>query len=126
MDFIKAHPGWYARMSIRRAVYLWTGFWSLERSYLSEEPMDPANILLSLAALTAALIGMRRLGRLDRTLLIPFLLAMTFFPLVYYFTHPEVYYMRPLDPFIVVCAAYGVTPWLGAKREIASQEPVVV
>jgi len=110
LDFIKAHPRWYAVMILRRVIYLWTGFWSLERTYLLEEPMDPENISLSVAALTLALIGMRRLWRQDPPLIVPFLLLMAFFPLTYYFTHPEVYYMRPLDPFIVVLAAYGATP----------------
>ena len=110
LDFIKAHPRWYAVMTLRRVIYLWTGFWSLERSYLLEEPMDPENILLSVAALALALIGMRRLWRQDPPLIVPFLLLMAFFPLTYYLTHPEVYYMRPLDPFIVVLAAYGATP----------------
>jgi 4-amino-4-deoxy-L-arabinose transferase-like glycosyltransferase len=110
LGFIEAHPGWYAVMTLRRAIYLWTGFWSLERSYLAEEPMDPANILLSLAALTVALIGMRRLWRQDRAQVVPFLLVMAFFPLTYCLTHPEVYYMRPIDPLIVVLAAYGITP----------------
>ncbi len=122
LDFIRAHPRWYAGMTLRRAIYLWTGFWSLERSYLSEEPMDPENILLSFAALTLAIIGMRRLWREDPALVVPFLLLMAFFPLTYYFTHPEVYYMRPIDPFIVVFAAYAVTPRLRVKTQIADQE----
>jgi len=122
LDFIKAHPRWYAVMTQRRAIYLWTGFWSLERPYLLEEPMDLENILLSVAALTLALIGMRRLWREDAALVVPFLLLIAFFPLTYYFTHPEVYYMRPIDPFIVVFAAYGVTPRPRAKTQIAYQE----
>ena len=84
--------------------------------------MDPENILLSVAALTLALIGMRRLWREDAALVVPFLLLIAFFPLTYYFTHPEVYYMRPIDPFIVVFAAYGVTPRPRAKTQIAYQE----
>jgi len=89
---------------------------------LSEEPMDPENILLSLAALTLALIGIRRLWREEPALVLPFLLLMAFFPLTYYFTHPEVYYMRPIDPFIVVFAAYGVTPRPRAKTGIANED----
>jgi hypothetical protein len=122
LDFIKAHPRWYAVMTLRRAIYLWTGFWSLERSYLSEEPMDPENIVLSVASLTLALIGMWRLWREDPALVAPFVLLMAFFPLTYYFTHPEVYYMRPIDPFIVVFAAYAVTPRPRVKKQIANQE----
>ncbi len=46
MDYIKAHPAWYAKMTVRRFVYLWTGYWSLSRAYLKEEPLDPPNIFV--------------------------------------------------------------------------------
>ncbi len=42
--YIHDHPGWFAWMSLRRAVYIWTGYWSFNRDYLALEPMDPANI----------------------------------------------------------------------------------
>jgi len=29
-DFISGHPVWFARQTVRRIVYLWTGYWSLE------------------------------------------------------------------------------------------------
>ncbi len=45
--YISAHPGWYLWMSARRAVYLWTGYWSFDRTYLAEEPLDPPNIVLA-------------------------------------------------------------------------------
>jgi hypothetical protein len=38
-----------------------------------------------------------------------------FFPLVYYFSHPETYYFRPVDPLIVVLAAYFVTERFGRQ-----------
>ena len=30
ITFIKAHPGWYASTSLRRAFFMWSGYWSLE------------------------------------------------------------------------------------------------
>jgi 4-amino-4-deoxy-L-arabinose transferase-like glycosyltransferase len=39
--YIKEHPGWYAGMCARRAVYLWTGYWSFDKRYLAVEPTDP-------------------------------------------------------------------------------------
>src|SRR5262249_20795168 len=63
IDFIGAHPGWFAWASGRRFVYLWTGYWSFDRAYLEEEPLDPANIAVSTAMLVLALIGLRRAFR---------------------------------------------------------------
>lgn len=111
LAFIEAHKEWYVAMTMRRAVYLWTGFWSLRRSYLSEEPMDPPNIVLNLALLGFAFAGLRRLWRENVTAMLPYLLVFLFFPIVYCLTHPEVYYMRPVDPFLVVLAAGAVAMW---------------
>jgi hypothetical protein len=44
----------------------------------------------------------------------PYLLVLFSFPLIYYFTSPEVYYRRPIDPIMVVLAVYGV---IGSEKE---------
>lgn len=115
--YISAHKGWYAGMILRRALYLWTGFWSFRRQYLSEEPLDPPNILLNVVLLTLAIAGVRRLLRENSALVIPYLIAVFFFPLVYCLTHPEVYYMRPLDPLLVVLAAGAVAQRMHRRAE---------
>jgi len=38
--YIQGHPRWYAWMCVRRAVYLWTGYWSFDSRYLAMEPTD--------------------------------------------------------------------------------------
>jgi len=48
-----------------------------------------------------------------------FAIVLFFFPLTYYFSHPETYYFRPVDPLIVVLAALAVA---GRPRHMA---PVV-
>jgi hypothetical protein len=42
---------------------------------------------------------------------------LAFFPLAYYFSHPETYYFRPVDPLIVVLAAVFI---VGRKPELAT------
>ena len=39
-----------------------------------------------------------------------------FFPLIYYWTHPEDYYRRPIDPQYVVLATFAVTSWIGERN----------
>jgi hypothetical protein len=119
--YIGAHKAWYARMVVRRALYLWTGFWSLSRAYLSEEPLDPPNILVNLTVLTLVTVGMRRLWREKAALVIPYLIVFLFFPMVYCLTHPEVYYMRPIEPLLVVLAAGGVAT--RRRRPATENEP---
>jgi hypothetical protein len=52
--------------------------------------------------------GLRRVWQRDRSLGVRFAIVLLFFPLTYYFSHPETYYFRPVDPLIVVLAAVAV------------------
>jgi len=108
MDYIREHPGWYAWMTARRIVYMWTGYWSFEREYLKDEPLDPPNILVDTTFSVLAFLGLRRVFQRDHALGVRFAIVLFFFPLAYYFSHPETYYFRPVDPLIVVLAAVAV------------------
>jgi hypothetical protein len=121
--FIRSHPGWYAWMTLRRVVYLWTGYWSLSPAYLAEEPLDPPNIFVATAMSVLALTGLWRLFRRDSGLAVRFAIVLAFFPLTYYFSHPETYYFRPLDPLLVVLAAYAC---VGRRVENDSEQAPVV
>lgn len=109
--FIKEQPGWYVWTSFRRAVFLWTGYWSLAPWYLKQEPLDPPNILLCTTLSVLAIIGLRNAFRKDVGIAMPYALVLFSFPLAYYITSPEVYYRRPIDPMFVVLAVYAIAAW---------------
>jgi 4-amino-4-deoxy-L-arabinose transferase-like glycosyltransferase len=126
-DFVRSHPAWFVWMTGRRILYMWTGYWSFERDYLKDEPLDPPNIFVNTTLTILGLLGLRRVFRRDRALGIRFAIVLFFFPLAYYFTHCETYYFRPVDPLIVVLAAVTVagaarseTGLPGSAREAAS------
>lgn len=106
--YIRAHPGWYAWMTVRRVVYMWTGYWSFSREYLKDEPLDPPNIFVDTTMTILGLLGLWRVFRVDSSMGVRFAIVLLFFPLPYYFTHPETYYFRPVDPIIVVLAAVAI------------------
>jgi len=108
--FIRAHPGWYVWTSFRRAFFMWTGYWSLDRAYLEQEPLDPPNILFCSAFTVLALLGLRRACKQDFGRALPYLLLLVSLPVLYYVSVPEVYYRRPLDPFLVILAVAGLMP----------------
>jgi hypothetical protein len=112
-QYIRSHPAQYLFRVLRRVVYIWTGFWSFDRAYLAEEPLDVPNIFLSTTMTVLALAGLRRVYRANAGLAARFAIVFVFFPLTYYFSHPETYYFRPVDPLIVVLAAYFVTDGIG-------------
>jgi 4-amino-4-deoxy-L-arabinose transferase-like glycosyltransferase len=125
-DYIRTHPRWFAWMTLRRVIYMWTGYWSLDRIYLKDEPLDPPNILLNTTLTILGLIGLRRIYKRDSALGTRFAIVLLFFPLTYYISHPETYYFRPVDPLIVVLAAVAIagTKELQSRRVAASPDGV--
>lgn len=107
-QFIEDHPASFARRSIRRFVYVWTGYWSFDRRYLQEENFDPEDIPFRTALTLIALIGIWRAFRRDPATATPFLLMLVIFPLAYYVTHPEIGYRTPIDPEILILGCYGL------------------
>src|SRR5580658_5806631 len=67
-DYVRAHPAWYAWMTLRRIVYLWTGYWSFDRAYLKDEPLDPPNIFVNTTMTVLGLLGLRRVFQRDSSL----------------------------------------------------------
>jgi len=94
-------------MTFLRIVYMWTGYWTSTPLILKDEPLDPPNIFVNTTlsflasgvwAASGNVIGRWRYD----------LRSCLFFPLTYYFSHPETHYFRPVDPLIVVLAAVAV------------------
>jgi hypothetical protein len=111
LTFIEAHPGSFIVRSIRRVLFIWTGFWSFDRKYLREEPLDPENIgclssftFLSLAGLYKTLRRVPGTG-------MPYLLVLLSYPDVYYLTHPDSGFRHPMDSLLIVLASYAWISW---------------
>jgi hypothetical protein len=106
--FIQTHPGWFLWMSLRRAIYMWTGFWSFDRAYLAQEPLDPPNVFMATSLTVLALVGLWKALRDENVNAVRFAATMACFPAVYYVSHPEAYYFRPIDPLIAILATYAL------------------
>jgi len=129
-DYIHAHPRWYAWMCIRRAMYLWTGYWSFDRSYLAEEPMDRENVPFASTLTLLAVLGIVLAWQDHHFDAIRYGGVLLLFPLMYCFTHLQAYYMRPLDPLCAVLGWYGLHQlWIklrGRSREVSERVPQLV
>jgi 4-amino-4-deoxy-L-arabinose transferase-like glycosyltransferase len=108
LDFLKTHPGIYLWRSVRRIVFIWTGFWSLQREYLREEPFDPANIFFCTLFTVFALAGLRKAFRERRDIAVLYALILGTFPIIFYLSHPDLAYRHPIDPEIVILGAYAI------------------
>jgi len=116
---IEAHPGWYAWMCARRSVYLWTGYWSFDRDYLALEPTDPENIPFATCLTLLGVLGFFVALRERPFEAIRYGGVLFLFPIVYYFTHPEPYHLRPLDPLLAVLGCYAILTLRERVRERA-------
>jgi len=114
--YIHARPEWYAWMCARRAVYLWTGYWSFKPAYLAEEPTDPENIPFASGLTLLGLAGLVLTWQRSRFDAIRYGGVMLLFPVIYYFNHPEPYHLRPLDPLMVMLGCYAVVTWRERAR----------
>lgn len=127
--FIHAYPGLYTRKCVRRAVFMWTAFWSFDPAYLAGDPTELADIPFATSLSLLALIGLVLIWRRNRFEAIRFGGVLFLFPMMYYFTHPEPYHMRALDPLMVILCAYAILVWRERVAEIATipvPEPVLV
>jgi hypothetical protein len=115
--FIDAHRLLYMEQTLRRVVYVWTGFWSLGRRYLKEEPADPFNIVFCTGFTALAWMGLRRASRASLFIAMPYVIVSVSFPMIYYLTHPEDYHRRPIDPQYVVLAAYVLGSWIAQRGQ---------
>lgn len=116
LEFIDTHRTLYVEQTMRRVLYLWTGFWSFSARYLREEPADPYNMVFCTALTVFTCVGLGKAWRRDRSTAAPYLIVFFFFPLLYYLTHPEDYYRRPIDPMFVVLSAYALVSWRASRR----------
>ncbi len=106
--FIRANPRWFAIVTVRRFVFIWTHFWSFSHYYLQQEPDDPINVVFNTIFTLLTLIGLGRAFWINKPVAALYALVLLFFPVVFYFTHVEVYYRRQIDPLMLVLAVYGV------------------
>lgn len=118
--FISSHREWYAWMCARRALYLWTGYWSFKHLYLAQEPTDPENIPFASTLTAMSIAGLVLLWKRSRFNALRFATVMIVFPMIYYFNHPEPYHMRAIDPLIVMLGCFAVATWRERARDAAA------
>lgn len=118
MEFIRTHRALFLKTTVRRIVYTWTNFWSVDFPRVADEPLDRPNIFFCTLLTILAVLGFRRAYRASRAATIPYAIALFTFPLVYYVTHNEMRYRRPIDPLMVVLATIAIASWRSPKRAI--------
>lgn len=116
VEFLARHPGRFSWLTLRRFVYFWTGFWGPHPTWRLDDEYGMPNLLVCTGITFLALWGLYRALRDRREYTIVLAIPLIFLPLVYYITHPDIRYRHPIDPALVVLAAYGIVSRLGSQR----------
>jgi len=111
-QFVRQHPREFWRLSMRRVGRFWS------------EPEGSAWPWISLLAWLGVLLAVRRQG----VEAVPYLVVLLIFPLVYYVTHTFPTYRHPIEPVILLLAAYAAASAakiVGAafSRKLANSSP---
>jgi 4-amino-4-deoxy-L-arabinose transferase-like glycosyltransferase len=108
VQFVKEHPAFFVRATIRRVFCFWTGLWSLDKRYVHKDPTEVPDFFYCTLASVLAFWGARRWWLVDRQAVLPYIAALVMFPLTYYVTHASPDYRQPIEPIIVVLAVVGL------------------
>ena len=122
LNFVRQHPFLFIKFSLHRVVCYWTGYWSLSRAYLKEQPTEIPNMFFSIGLTLLMLRGAQRLWGENRAAAVPYLLLFAVFPAIYYVTHVIPDYRQPIEPEITVLAVVGVLSLKRKEESVASLE----
>jgi 4-amino-4-deoxy-L-arabinose transferase-like glycosyltransferase len=122
IDFVTHHPRFFASLTVRRVFFYWTGFWSLDPSYMRQEPTQIPNVFFCSSLTLLMLFGMRGWWRRDRAAALAYILPIAIFPIAYYISHPLMDYRQPIEPLIVVLVVVGLREVRGRIRSRSAAE----
>jgi 4-amino-4-deoxy-L-arabinose transferase-like glycosyltransferase len=109
LHFIAAQPGTFLWLTLKRVLYFWTGTPQLMQIFWLSGRFVAARYVLFTSISAVAFLGLLLAFR-NRTPAAPlFAIPLIVFPLAYYVTHPTPRYRHPIEPAIVVLAAYALT-----------------
>jgi hypothetical protein len=134
ITFMRTHPADTANFMFRRFINNWLAItdnpadaWSASPLYLK------AFIVLNVLLSVFTLLGVLFLNRSKPVEAFPYLMVLLVFPLIFYLTHSSLRYRFPMDPIMMVLAAYGVaysiSIWnerMGRQRDEAAPAPPVL
>jgi 4-amino-4-deoxy-L-arabinose transferase-like glycosyltransferase len=107
-DFVRRHPATFAYLTAKKIVFTWTGFWSLNPTYLAGEPFEIPNTVFCTVVTVLLLLGLFSTFRVNPAAGVFFALVLVTIPSLYYITHPDLEYRHVIDPEILMLATVAV------------------
>jgi 4-amino-4-deoxy-L-arabinose transferase-like glycosyltransferase len=117
-QFIMTHPERFLWASFKRFVFFWTGNWELNYYFWFPGRFAAAKFGLYILMSSLAFIGFFLTVKHSNRYAVPFMLVITFFPLIHYITYSSPRYRHPIEPMLVVLAVYAAMSYLLKRRSI--------
>jgi hypothetical protein len=109
LRFIAVHPATFAWLSLKRVLYFWTGTPQLMQIFRLSGRFVTVRYVVFTSVSVLAFLGLL-LAVHKRIPAVPlFAIPLIVLPLVYYVTHPTPRYRHPIEPAMVLLAAYVIT-----------------
>jgi 4-amino-4-deoxy-L-arabinose transferase-like glycosyltransferase len=125
--FMRTHPADTLYFTFRRFVNNWLGVtdspvdtWTHSTYYV--KAFIVMNCLFPLFTMLGALFAFRE-KRQEAT---PYAMVLLVFPVIFYMTHTSPRYRFPMDPIMVVLAAYGIASAISLLRTRSTRQPGTV
>jgi hypothetical protein len=83
--------------------------------------MDPINIPVATILTLLTIAGLFFARRSEPSEALRFGLILLVYPAVYYLVHPETYYLRPIDPILLILGSYA---FLQIKERMSLASPI--
>jgi 4-amino-4-deoxy-L-arabinose transferase-like glycosyltransferase len=109
LRFIAAHPGTFIWLSLKRVLYFWTGTPQLMQIFRLSGRFVTIRYVLFTSVSVLAFCGLFLAFYKCRPAVPLFAIPLIVFPLAYYVTHPTPRYRHPIEPAMVLLAAYVIT-----------------
>jgi 4-amino-4-deoxy-L-arabinose transferase-like glycosyltransferase len=109
LHFIVAQPGTFIWLTLKRALYFWTGTPQLMQIFWRSGRFVAARYVLFTSISVLAFLGLFLAFRHRNPAVPLFAILLIVFPLAYYVSHPTPRYRHPIEPAMVLLAAYVIT-----------------
>jgi Dolichyl-phosphate-mannose-protein mannosyltransferase len=106
----------YAGLTLRRVLHTWIGLWEFPARWKLDESGIP-NILMYTFISVMAFAGLIMAIRDGREEAVPLAFLPIFLPATYYLTHSDMGFRHPIDPVLVIFAAYAVDSIAAGKQQ---------
>jgi 4-amino-4-deoxy-L-arabinose transferase-like glycosyltransferase len=116
-ELIEHDTARFVILSLRRVLNTWTGLWEIPPRWTLDANGVPHIATYSLFSILA-FVGVGWALHDNRDGVVPLLLPLIFFPLVYYLTHSDMGFRHPIDPVMVILAVYGATSLRRSKTKL--------